>query len=642
MSDDQDDLFRLIFESSPMGVLLVDHEGRITLANPQAERLFGYRLRELVGESVEVLVPERLRALHGSDRSGYMASPTTRSMGARRELYGRRKDGTEFPVEIGLTPVPGRPLIAARVVDISERRRLEAALAASEHRTDFALAAARAGTWDVDSGSGAVTWSTSMEHVFGIPLGRFPRTEAEFFELVHEGDRQLFRRAVGEAVARCGDVRMDSRIPWPDESVHWIATAAHAFCDGAGRPVRLFGVAMDITDRKRLEEQYLQAQKLESVGRLAGGIAHDFNNLLTILLGNADLTRQTLGPGHAADPYLLEMLDAAERASALTRQLLAFSRRQVLDPRVIDLNSLLQESADFLHRLLGEDIDLAVRTAPAATLVRVDPGSVSQVVLNLAVNARDAMPQGGRLVIETDGIDLDAAYASDHFGVTPGAYVRLTVSDTGIGMTPEVRAHVFEPFFTTKEEGKGTGLGLSVVHGIVKDCGGRVEVYSEPGMGTTFKIYLPAVEVEPAGPPAAEVPAPGRGAETVLLVEDDAGVRRLAERILTQHGYRVLSAANGEEALQLADARPGEVELVLTDLVMPGMNGRELAQVLRRRLPAVRVLFTSGYTSDAMLRAGVLESEEAFLTKPYTPPLLLRKVREVLDRPRRAGGTEGG
>jgi signal transduction histidine kinase len=426
---------------------------------------------------------------------------------------------------------------------------------------------------------------------------------------------------------------MDSRILWPDGSVRWMTTAARALCDDAGRPIRVLGAAMDITDRKRLEEQYLQAQKLESVGQLAGGIAHDFNNLLTILLGNGDLTRQMLGPAHPASAYLREMLDAAERASGLTRQLLAFSRRQVLDPRVVDLNGLLKESEDFLHRLLGEDIDLVVQTGPAACSVRVDSGSMSQVVLNLAVNARDAMPKGGRLVIATDVLDLDASYAAAHLDVKPGTYVRLTVSDTGTGMTPDVRARVFEPFFTTKEEGKGTGLGLSVVHGIIRGSGGRVEVYSEAGIGTTFKVYLPAVGAEHAGPPAVAAPPAGRGAETVLLVEDDVGVRRLAERILTHNGYRVLSAPNGEEAVRMADVRKGELDLLLTDLVMPGMNGRELASVLRSRLPGLRVLFTSGYTSDAILRAGVLESEEAFLTKPYTPALFLAKVREVLDAP---------
>ena len=401
--------------------------------------------------------------------------------------------------------------------------------------------------------------------------------------------------------------------------------------DGAGRIVNFVAVQRDITRERQLEEQVRQSQRIEAVGRLAGGVAHDFNNLLTIISGYGDLLLERLGPEHPQRSHVNEIRKAADRAASLTRQLLAFSRRQVLTPQVIDLNFVVTNLHNMLRRLIGEDIELV--SAPGAQLgrVKVDPGQIEQVILNLVVNARDAMPQGGKITIETANVTLDADYAGAHFPIKAGPYVMLAVSDTGCGMAPEIQAHIFEPFFTTKEQGKGTGLGLAMVYGIVKQSGGYIWVYSEVGQGTTLKIHLPRVEekLEPAEAPRRAV---GRkGTETILLVEDEASVRSLVCGVLEQGGYKVLLARNGEDALIVSDQHKGPIHLLLTDVVMPEMGGPALAEHLRPFHRAMKVLYMSGYTDDAIVHHGVLGSSAAFLQKPFTPDVLAQKVREVLD-----------
>jgi CheY-like chemotaxis protein len=367
------------------------------------------------------------------------------------------------------------------------------------------------------------------------------------------------------------------------------------------------------------------------VGQLAGGSAHDFNNLLTIISGNTELLAP-LEPADEARELIDEVRHACERAAALTRQLLAFSRQQVLEPRVVDLNTVIGNTESMLRRLLGEDVVLTLVLGPAVSPVLVDPGYMDQVILNLAVNARDAMPRGGRLTIETAMADLGAEYASAHPEVVPGRYVQISVTDTGSGIPREVLARIFDPFFTTKAIGKGTGLGLAVVHGIVKQSGGHVQAYSEPGVGTSFKIYLAPetapVEAQPA-PPAADEPD---GMGTVLVVEDEDAVRRLATRILAQGGYSIVEAGSGQEALQLVEGCAAGVDLLLTDVVMPGMSGPDLATALTLRFPQMKVLYSSGYTDDAVFRHGILASEVAFLQKPYTPASLRERVRQVMGR----------
>jgi signal transduction histidine kinase len=396
-----------------------------------------------------------------------------------------------------------------------------------------------------------------------------------------------------------------------------------------GRPARLV-LARDVTTRRHLEEQLRQSQKMEAVGRLAGGVAHDFNNLLTAILGYCQLLERQLADQESLQSDVQEIRRAGERAASLTQQLLAFSRKQVLRAALVDVNVLVADLEKMLRRMIGEDIELVTVLRDDAALVRADPNQFEQVILNLAVNARDAMPQGGRLTIETACVELDDAYAREHLPALPGRYVMLAVTDTGAGIDAETRTHLFEPFFTTKGVGRGTGLGLATVYGIVKQFGGYIWVYSEPGHGSTFKIYLPEARDE-REPRAAPPPAPRGGSETVLLVEDEATVRALARKALRAHGYTVLEARAGAEALDVRAGHAGPVHLLLTDVVMPGMSGRELAERITRAHQGTRVLYMSGYTDDAVLRHGVLERGTAYIQKPFTPDVLARRVREVLD-----------
>jgi signal transduction histidine kinase/DNA-binding response OmpR family regulator len=398
----------------------------------------------------------------------------------------------------------------------------------------------------------------------------------------------------------------------------------------------------EIAERSALEEQLRHSQKLEAIGQLAGGVAHDFNNLLMVINGYSQiLVGKTEG---TVREQLEEILRAGERAAGLTQQLLAFSRKQVLQPRLIDLNRHVLNLQKMLQRLIGEDVALEARLADALGAVEADPGQIEQVIINLAVNARDAMPVGGHLLLETGNLTVAEAAAQQH-DLRPGAYVSLAVADTGCGIPPDVLEHIFEPFFTTKTEGKGTGLGLSMVYGIIKQSGGHIGVQSLPGQGTRFTIYLPQASEGPApGPEPATVEPPRGGSETVLVVEDEAPVRRLAAGILAERGYRVIQAASADEALRLlGDAPAGAIRLVLTDVVMPGMNGLELSQRLAVKYPALRTIFMSGYTDHSLLHSGVLSPEEPFLHKPFTPSQLAEKVRSVLDAsPAKATGEPGG
>ena len=409
--------------------------------------------------------------------------------------------------------------------------------------------------------------------------------------------------------------------------------------DESGRPQRLIGAIVDISERKRLEDELRQAQKMEAIGRLAGGVAHDFNNLLTVIHGYSEMLMRDIGKPERAAQHIDEIKKGADRAAALTRQLLAFSRRQVLAPEVMDLHAVVTNMAAMLHRLLGEDIELKIAGSPQPRLVRADRGQMEQVIMNLAVNARDAMPKGGALTLETSVVNLDEDYAAGIVTVVPGSYAMLTVRDTGLGMAEEVRAHIFEPFFTTKEAGRGTGLGLATVYGIVKQSGGYIWVSSKPGQGTTFTIHLPEVAEEHAKPgntAARETPAAIAGRETILLVEDEAPVRRLVFQILCEAGYAVRQAGHGREALEIASNSAEPIRLLITDVVMPHMNGRELADELARRFPQMKVLFISGYPGNAVEERGILEPGSHFLQKPFSSETLLRRVQEILHASRAA------
>jgi len=410
--------------------------------------------------------------------------------------------------------------------------------------------------------------------------------------------------------------------------------------DSKGKIAGIRATVQDITERKRaeeekalLQEQLRQSQKMEAIGKLAGGVAHDFNNLLTVIHGYSDLILSSLDQDSRLRQDVQEIMNASERASSLTRQLLAFSRKQVLQPKVLDLNTHVSNTDKMLRRMIGEDVELVTLLAKDLGRIKADPGQIEQVILNLAVNAKDAMLNGGKLTIETANVKLDESYARSHIGVTPGHYVMLSVSDTGVGMTPEIKERIFEPFFTTKEKGKGTGLGLSTVYGIVKQSGGNIWVYSEPGVGTTFKIYLPMIEESRDSVQSLAVSTKAlQGSETILLVEDEEMVRKLACTVLQKYGYTVLEAPNGEEALRIVQGQNGNpIHLMVTDVVMPGMSGRQLVDRLLSLWPGMKVLYMSGYTDNAIVHHGVLDPGIAYIQKPFAPDALASKVREILD-----------
>jgi two-component system, cell cycle sensor histidine kinase and response regulator CckA len=514
---------------------------------------------------------------------------------------------------------------------LRRHRETERELARSEERLTTAQEVAGIGTWDIEETTGAAVWSDNLRRLMGVTADA-PAGYEEFLDLVHPDDRESVQAEVDEAYRQGGDFAVSYRLRRSGGRPVWLESRGRVTLDEVGSPLRALGITVDITahkeaaeEQEKLERQLRQAQKMESVGRLAGGVAHDFNNLLLAIRGYAEVGATKANAHENPHEELEEIIAAADRASGLTRQLLAFSRKQVLNPEVLDLNDTVRAMERLLGRLLGEDLELAARTADEPVWVNADRGQLEQVIANLAVNARDAMRDGGRLSLEVSTVEA----GSDHgAALTPGRYALLAVRDTGIGMDPETTAQIFEPFFTTKRE--GTGLGLATVHGIVKQSGGSIWVYSEVGVGTTFKIYLPltedAVPVRPAEPPIST-----RGSnQAILLVEDDPQVCRIVARTLSARNYRVLAASNDEDALRLAHPANGRIDLLLSDVVMPGLGGRELAARIRLLQPDIRVLYMSGYTDDAVIRRGGLSRTAAFIEKPFSSEELASKVRELL------------
>jgi PAS domain S-box-containing protein len=454
----------------------------------------------------------------------------------------------------------------------------------------------------------------------------------QIFDLVYPEDRAALAAWLEARFQQqpAGE-RFEYRVVRPDGTIRWLMSFANLI-EYDGAPA-LLSTSADITEQRKLEQQFHQSQKMEAIGRLAGGIAHDFNNILTVVIGNCAFILDDLSLAPSLRQDVEQIQRAAERAARLTRQLLAFSRQQVMQPEIVDVNSVVMGVERLLNRLIGEDIELVTILEPHLGRVRADPGQLEQVILNLAINGRDAMPAGGKLTIETANVYLDAAYARQHVDIVSGPYVLLAVSDTGNGMDAATQAHIYEPFFTTKENEQGTGLGLATVHGIVKQSGGHIWVYSEPGRGASFKIYLPEVKQAAGVQPATAAVPPARGSDTLLLVEDEMTVRLITSRILREQGYSVLEARNGQEALQLAAAYPEPIDLLLTDVIMPGgLSGRQLAEELTLLRPGLKVLYVSGYTHNVIVHHGVLEAGTAFLQKPFTPDNLNRKIREVLDK----------
>lgn len=589
------------------------------------------------GRSCESLYqqPESyLEAVHPEDRRQTRDAVARQKRGESTEAEYRiiRPDGTVHWIHDRAFPIKDEQGEVSRIVgiaeDVTDRKRAEEALRRSEQAYHLLFDSNPQPMWVFD----LVT--LGFLEVNEAAIRHYGYSRQEFLSMTIKdirppGDVPALLEYMSGEVNQFeeGGVRRHQK---KDGTIISVETASYSLTL-YDRPARIV-LAHDVTERRSLEEQLRQSQKLEAIGQLAGGIAHDFNNLLTAINGYSDLAIEGLKTEDPLRRNIEQVRKAGERAASLTRQLLAFGRKQVMQPKVLDINSLVVDLGKMLRRLVGEHIEFITLLRPEAGRINADPGQIEQVILNLVLNARDAMPRGGKLIIETANIYLDEQYAQRHLAVKRGQYVMLTVSDTGIGMDPATQASMFEPFFTTKEIGKGTGLGLSTVYGIVKQSGGDIWAYSEVDKGTTFRVYLPRVTSD-AQPykRTTETESPGRGTETVLVVEDDEKVRRLVREVLRKHGYEVLDAANGNAALSVAESHSGAIHLLVTDVVMPQMSGREVANRLAVLRPEMKVLFMSGYTDDAVVHHGILDANTPFIQKPFATGALARKVRDVLD-----------
>jgi PAS domain S-box-containing protein len=628
---EREEHIRLLLDSTAEAIFGVDLEGNCTFANPACARMLGYtQPGQFLGKNMHTLS-------HHSrpDGTPYPAQecPIHQTLqhgeGARVDdevLW--RADGTSFPAEYSSYPVRrGGELVGAvgTFVDISERLRVEKQL-------QHILAASPSAIYSLRVEGKALVplwWSETISRLLGYTVAE--SLEPDLWDLaVHPQDREQAQASKADLFGQ-GYCVSEYRFRHKDGSYRWIRDEKRLLRDKAGRPAEVVGSWNDITDRKALEEQYRQAQKMEAVGRLAGGVAHDFNNLLTVINGYGQLLLERLPADDPSRELIREMVGAGGRAASLTRQLLAFSRKTILEPKVLDLKTVVADVEKMLHRIIGEDIQLTTVADPELGAVKADPSHIEQLLLNLVINARDAMPTGGQLTIEVANVELDESYVREHAEAQRGPHVLLAVTDTGCGMDATTAAQIWEPFFTTKGE-KGTGLGLATVYGIVKQSGGHTAVYSEVGHGTTFKVYLPRIPERPRSSVSHHgMPEMPRGSETVLLVEDEEGVRALARHVLAGCGYTVLEAHDGGEAVRIAGGHTGRIDLLVTDVVMPRMGGREVAARLATLQPGIKILFLSGYTDDAVVRHGILEAEVAFLHKPFSITSLAGKVREVLD-----------
>jgi len=629
-----------LIQTTPLAIITLGQDSNVTMWNSAAEVMFGWKESEVLGQPLPIVPPDQKEAFQKSIQYEFRPDKAT-----PHELRLCHKAGTLVDVNLWTAPVTdAEDAIVGSLglfVNITERKHLEAtsrlaveAVRQSEARKDAILRVSLDAIMTMDREGTILSFNPSAERIFGYleteAIGKSMETLLIPPELPQEIKAAAYLMKAGKGFV------LDKRVEMPGlraDGRRFPAelTITRVPLDGAP----LFtGFLQDITDRKNLEEQFRQAQKMEAIGSLAAGVAHDFNNLLTIIVGYSAMIQTKLPLDDEIRSLVGEIGHAGERAGSLTRQLLAFSRKQVLEPKVLNLNAVVTDTAKMLQRLIGEDIDLNTVLAPDLGWVKADPGQLEQVLMNFAVNARDAMPKGGKLTIETANTELDETYTQAYPNLRPGLYVMMAVADTGMGMDEATKSRIFEPFFTTKEPGKGTGLGLATVFGIVKQSEGHVAVYSELGHGTTFKVYLPVVQALISSRKSlAGLKLTLQGTETILVAEDEPSLRKLARHVLQMHGYTVLDASNGEKALRVAEQHEGPIHLLVTDVVMPSMSGRQLAERLAAVRPDVKVLYVSGYTDDAVVRNGVLQAETAFLQKPFTVTALAHKVREALDAP---------
>jgi PAS domain S-box-containing protein len=609
------------------GMAIVTQDGKYSYVNTGYAQMLGSTSRE-------AMIGRKWESVSVRNTQGGSMDDIRTSLQKDRRWLGvinvTREPGESIPVELAVTALPeGGVVLLSR--DLRERRKAEHARTEAEIKYRMIVEQVAAISYIAEPGVTGRWYyvSPQIQSILGFTPEEWLEDSENWLQHIHPDDHAAVNAA--EAAGLQGkSFQAEYRITHKDGRTVWISDTATITQGSENHPV-MEGFMVDISERKLMEMQSQQARRMEAIGRLAGGIAHDFNNLLTIIKGYTELARERTEGQTALRNDIERIDDATERAAALVRQLLAFSRKQVLQPKNLDLNAIVGGLEQLLRRLMGEDIRMHVKMSAELGTIKADPSQIEQVLMNLVVNARDAMPHGGKLIIETCNTELDHAYASDHVSVKPGRYVMLAVSDSGMGMSPETVAHIFEPFFTTKGGTRGTGLGLSTSYGIVKQSGGYIWVYSEPEHGTTFKVYLP--RVDESAEPAAAVrlkTAPQKGTETILLVEDEEAVRDLTETVLTSYGYKVIVTQDPENAQSIA-ATGLQIHMVLTDVVMPSMSGRELARKLTQKNPNLRVLYMSGYTDDIIAAGGVLEAGIAFLQKPFTPAMLAQKVREVLD-----------
>ena len=628
-----------VLEASPNAIVAIDGRGRIIYANPQVEATFGYGRAELIGKPVEVLIPARVGDRHVRHRADFLSHPNARPMGIGMDLAGRRKDGSEFPVEISLSPVTADDGIEvfATVVDITARKAAERSLADSEQRFRTVLEASPNAIVAVDHAGRMIYANPQVEAAFGYMRTELLGQPVELLIPERVGERHLTHRSgfLTHPNARPMGIGMDLAGRRKDGSEFPVEISLSPV--GTGDAIEVFATVVDITARKAAESQLLQAQKLESIGRLAGGIAHDFNNMLFAIRGFGEMLGEDLEPERraafdfdAAAATVDAITSAADRAAALTLQLLTFSRRQVVSHRILDLNASVRAVEPMLRRLIEEHIQLELALDLSIGTIRADPGQIDQILVNLVVNARDAMPNGGSITITTHTAAFDAQDATEHFEAAPGSYVQLAVSDTGTGMDRETREHIFEPFYTTKEVGRGTGLGLATIYGIVQQLGGHIWLYSEPGQGSTFKLYFPEHEA-PVDEPAPRLPtreAPRSG--MIMLVEDEESVREMTTRLLERAGYRVISVADGVAALTQIAEGGDDIDVVVTDVVLPRMSGVRLAERMIETYPSTGLVLISGFLAETLDLSSVIEQGARFVSKPIASREFLAVVDDAM------------